>query len=142
MKTNEEITKWLLENAVNKNGDLDLRGIDLSKFEGNVYITKLKVKKDLFMSDCEVGGNLYQNFQKVNGDLLQDNQVVKGDLWQDVQNVKGDLWQEDQEVEGDLISHKLEKFETWKDNYFYVKRIKFQPITKDELAKMGYVLKD
>ena len=99
-------------------------------------------KKSLSLDGCEVGGDLFQNYQIVKGDLFQDSQNVGGDLWQDNQNVKGDLWQEDQEVEGDLISHKLEKFEPWKDNYFYVKRIKLTPITKDDLAKIGYVLKD
>ena len=131
MKTKQEITKWLLENAVNGDGDLSLRGIDLSKFEGNVYITKWKVKKDLSLNDCEVGGDLFQNFQVVKGDLFQDSQVVKGDLWQD-----------NQLVEGDLCSYKLEKSEMWEDKPGFVKRIKLTPITKDDLAKIGYVLKD
>ena len=49
MKTKQEITKWLLENCVNKHGNLDLRDIDLSKFEGNVYITDWKVKKKVYL---------------------------------------------------------------------------------------------
>lgn len=129
MKTNEEITKWLLENAVNKDGDLSLRGIDLSKFDGNVYITDWKVKKDLSLNDCEVGGDLSQNSQIVKGNLYQDNQVVKGELWQD-----------SQKVEGAIYSHKLEKLERWEDYPDYVRRIKLKPITKDKLAEMGYIL--
>ena len=131
MKTNEEITKWLLENAVNEEGDLSLRGIDLSKFDGNVFITDRKVKKDLSLNDCEVDGDLFQNFQVVNGDLFQDKQYVKGDLWQDNQN-----------VEGDLFSHKLKYPEAWENNFDYIKRIKLTPITKEELAQMGYILKE
>ncbi len=47
MKSKEEIRDWLLENAVSEYGNLLLRGLDFSDFDGNVYIDYMKVKKDL-----------------------------------------------------------------------------------------------
>lgn len=32
MKTREEIKKWILENCVDGDGDIDLRGLDFSDF--------------------------------------------------------------------------------------------------------------
>lgn len=143
MKTKEEITKWLLDNAVNEDNDLDLRDIDLSKFDGDVLITGWKVKNDLSLSGCEVGGDLFQNSQNVKGDLWQDSQKVKGNLYQHGQKVNGDLFQGKQQVEGKLYSHRLEDNERWGIYFDSVIRIKIlKPITKEELADMGYVLKE
>ena len=72
MKTIKEIKEWLLKNAVNAYGTLDLSELDFSDFAGNMNISNMKVK-----------GNLYQGNQKVEGDLIQNSQEVKGDLYQD-----------------------------------------------------------
>lgn len=120
MKTKEEIKKWLLKNCVDEDGNLDLSFLDFSDFDGDVYASSWKVKR-----------NLYQDGQMVNGNLFQNFQVVKGDLWQNTQK-----------VEGDLCSHKLEKSESWEDKPYFVRRIKLQSITRDELAKIDYILKD
>lgn len=45
MKTKQEIRDWLLENAVGFSGNLDLSDLDLSDFDGNVYINYMKVKR-------------------------------------------------------------------------------------------------
>ena len=83
MKTKNEIRDWLLKNAVNGYGTLDLSELDLSGFEGNVKLSSMKVKGNLFQGNQEVKGNLIQSFQEVKGDLIQGNQKVKGELWQD-----------------------------------------------------------
>lgn len=67
MKNNKEIKEWLLANCVNYDGDLDLRELDFSDFDGDILISYLIVKKDL-----------HQDSQEVGGDLLQDSQKVKG----------------------------------------------------------------
>lgn len=133
MKTKLEIKKWLLENCVSKNGDLDLSGLDFSNFEGDLIISNMKVKNTLFQSHHVIGKTLFQ-----------DGQHVRGNLYQDCQQVLGSLAQHSQIVKGDLYSHKLEKDELWGDTaYNYVFRIKaLKPITKEELAKMGYELKE
>ena len=82
MKTIEELKEWLLNNRVNKNGDLDLSELDFSDFEGNMNISNMKVK-----------GNLYQRNQEVKGDLDQSNQEVEGNLIQSYQKVKGDKYE-------------------------------------------------
>ena len=61
MKTKEEIKKWLLENCIDSDGDLDLSGLDFSDFDGDIDMSYMVVK-----------GNLYQDFQKVKGDLYQN----------------------------------------------------------------------
>ena len=87
-----EIKKWLLENCVSENGDLDLRNLDFSDFEGNVLISGMEVKGDLWQSDQEVQGSLYQANQKVQGSLYQQCQHVNRNLWQDHQKVQGCLY--------------------------------------------------
>ena len=47
-KSKKEIRDWLLENCVDENGDLALMYLDFSDFEGNVYISYMKVKKVYF----------------------------------------------------------------------------------------------
>ena len=89
----KELVKFLIKNFTNANGNLNLSKLDFSDFDGNISISRMKVK-----------GNLYQDCQKVEGDLYQDCQEVKGNLFQGCQEVKGDLWQNSQEVKGDLIS--------------------------------------
>ena len=82
MKTIKEIRDWLLENAVDNEGDLYLVGLDFSNFEGNVYINDMKVKK-----------SLWQNYQKVGEDLYQTNQKVGGDFYNHKLN-EDEYWEE------------------------------------------------
>ena len=84
--SNEELVKFLIENRTDDDGDLDLMDLDFSNFEGNIYISGMKV----------------------NGDLNQDNQCVKGNLYQDNQQVEGNLFQYCQKVKGKFLNHKLE----------------------------------
>lgn len=105
MKTKKEIKKWLLENCVDKDGDLDLSNLDFSDFDRNVFIAGMKVKKDLF-----------QGFQRVNGNLIQHHQKVKGNLYQDCQKVNSNLHQEDQIVEGTIFQDNIENKENKNEN--------------------------
>lgn len=73
MKTKEEIREWLLDNAVDEYGDLDLSGLDFSDFEVDVYISNMKVQGNLFQSGQEVQGSLDQCGQKVQGHLYNKN---------------------------------------------------------------------
>lgn len=98
MKSKEEIKQWLLENCVDKKGNLDLIGLDFSDFEGDVFIGDMRVKKDLYQQYQKVDGHLFQNYQEVGCTLWQDEQKVGNNLYQCHQNVKGDLWQNEQIV--------------------------------------------
>lgn len=122
MKTIQEIRDWLLENAVNKDGDLDLSCLDFSDFDGNVYIDYMKVKK-----------NLHQCCQNVGGDLLQHDQKVGENLYQT-----------NQEVVKDFYNHKLKNNEYWEEKGDFVIRRKnmLKEITLEELEKMGFKLKE
>ena len=73
MKTKTEIKEWLLENAVDKDGDLMLDYLDFSDFKGDVYIDHMRVKCDLWQNRHEVQGDLMQNHQKVEGDLYNED---------------------------------------------------------------------
>ena len=105
MKTINEIKQWLLKNAVNEDGDLVLSDLDLSDFEGNVYIHGWKVKHSLDQSEQQVGGNLIQNYQVVDGDIYQNYQVVDGGIHQDHQIADGDIYQ-DRQIADDIIQDK------------------------------------
>lgn len=132
MKSIEEIRDWLLANAVNNEGDLDLSDLDFSNFDGDVYINKMKVKK-----------NLFQDCQKVGEDLFQKGQEVGKSLYQYYQKIGGSLHQYGQKVGGDFYNHKLNEDEYWEEKRDCVVRIKkLKEITLWELEKMGYKLKE
>ena len=103
MKTREEIRNWLLENAVDDDGDLILNGLDFSDFEGDVYISNMKVKGNLYQNEYEVQRNLHQSKHRVQGYLYQDDHEVQGDLTQSNHEVKGNLIQSNHEVKGNLL---------------------------------------
>lgn len=98
----EEIKKWLLENCVDKNGNLDLSGLDFSDFDGSVDISGMKVKKNLLQNKQQVEGCLYQRDQRVRFDLDQPCQQVERDLDQHGQDVGGDLMQNSNDVFGNV----------------------------------------
>ena len=132
MKSIEEIRDWLLANAVNNEGDLYLVGLDLSNFDGDVFISKMKVKN-----------NLYQNFQIVGKSLMQNYQKSGEDLLQYCQDVGKSLYQDSQKVGEEFYNHKLNKNEYWEEYKDYVMRRKnHKKITKKQLAEMGYELEE
>lgn len=85
MLSKKEIKKWLLKNCIDKDGNLDLSNLDFSDFDGNVNISHMKVKSNLYQGFQEVEKDLFQRFQEVNGNLYQECQKVKGDLFQNGQ---------------------------------------------------------
>lgn len=120
MKSTEEIKKWLLENAKDKNGNLNLSCLDFSDFDGDVNISFMRVKRNLYQGCQEVGGF----------------------LWQAHQTTGGDLYQADQNVGEEFYSHKLGIDDYWEENNNYVvRRKKLKEITLEELEKLGYKLK-
>lgn len=132
MKSKQEIRDWLLENAVNENGTLDLSELDLSDFDGDVYIDFMKVKK-----------NLHQCCQNVGGDLLQHNQKVGENLYQTNQKVGKNLWQAFQNVGEEFYNHKLKKNECWEEKRDCVIRIKKIDYNKKKLInKLESILKE
>ncbi len=81
--TIKDLEKIMLENFVNEYGNLDISGLDFSEFNGNINISRMKVKGDLFQYNQKVGGHLFQCNQKVSRNLIQDSQKVIGELIQD-----------------------------------------------------------
>ena len=112
-KTITEIRDYLLENRTDKNGDLDLIGLDFSEFEGDVYISWMKVKKNRFSSYNEVEGNNYQSYNKVKGNNYQSYNKVDCDLYDYNNSAK---------------NHKI-----WKDGYW--ETIENSPILKQKSSK-------
>ena len=145
--TREEV---LLELFTDEDGDLYLSWLDFSDFEGNVWVSGLKVKKDLRLNDnmvkgnlwqnnCVVEGNLYQSYHEVKGDLYQWEHNVKGDLYQDKQKVDGNLYQSYQEVEGDYYTLDIKV----KGEIVFEEPTKMlKKITLQELKEMGYELEE
>ena len=139
MKTINELRDYLLENYVNDIGDLDISCLDFSDFDGDVVLNGMKVKGSLHQDYQDVKGNLWQGNQNVGGDLTQNCQKVGIDLWQDDQKVDGALWQSYSTVKGDYICMGIEVGGNIHIDY-PTKLLK--DITREELAKMGYRLKD
>ena len=137
MLDDEKTIKWLLKHRVDGFGNINLCGLDFRAARRGVNFSNIKVR-----------GNLYQNNQKVEGDLIQCYQHVEGDLIQDSQIVDKNLYQSGQSVKGDLISHKLPPWEHWEDyedlvcGKSVIRKRNLKPITREELKKMGYVLKE
>ena len=166
MLSNEKTVKWLLKHRVDEFGNINLNGLDFTSANCSVWFSEIKVTKSLYQDMQEVGedlsqggqkvgGNLLQGYQEVKGDLSQDHQIVDKNLYQSCQVVKGNLHQCLQSVKGDLISHKIPEWEFWKywEDYAdtcsskyginsVIRKCNLKPITKEELAKMGYVLKE
>jgi len=94
MKDINEVRDYLVKHRTDKFGDLDLSNLDFSNFDGNIYISGMKVKNDLFQMGQLVRGDLYQNSQIVKGYLYQGNQKVEGSLYQDNQVVEEYLVQD------------------------------------------------
>ena len=117
MKTKTEIKEWLLDNAVDEDGDLMINDLDFSDFEGGVYISSMKVRGDLYQSNQEVQGSLYQSNHEVQGNLSQGSQEVKGNLHNKNSQYGGNLYE--------TPSTKLLK-----------------EVTAEELAELGYKLKE
>lgn len=128
MKTIEEVRDYLLENRVSVAGDLNLRGLDFSDFDGDVIISRMKVKKDLIQSHCEVQGDLHQTCYKVQGNLYQNSHKVQGDLNQSYHEVQGDYYSRNIAVKGHVEYKKPTKL--------------LKEINAKELAKLGYKLKE
>ncbi len=99
--TQEEKKKWILENCINDNEYderlIDLSDLDFSDFDGDVLISGMTVKGNLWQTRQKVESNLYQGYQEIKGDLYQNRQIVSGDLWQSEQIVQGSLYQNNEE---------------------------------------------
>lgn len=87
--SNKEIKKWMLENCVDSDGDLVLGNLDFSDFDGDIYMSDWKVKRNLYQSYHEVGGNLYQRYHEVGGNLEQTCHKVDGNLTEGYHRVGG-----------------------------------------------------
>ena len=110
MKTIEETKKWLLENRVNKYGDLDLSGLDFSDFDGNVSIGHMKVKNNLVQNYQEVGLSLFQDGQKVK-DSFFDHKLKDDEEWKAHDNfvVRGKKLEEISRKELEDMGYKLKE---------------------------------
>ncbi|WP_281512158.1 hypothetical protein [Mammaliicoccus vitulinus] len=92
--TKKDLKIILLDNFVKNYRDgkfyLDLSYLDFSDFDGDVDISEMKVKRDLFQDLQKVQGHLWQDCQKVEGNLYQSCQEVEGDLYSDESKLKED----------------------------------------------------
>lgn len=155
MKTPEEFKQYILENFRNDDGNIVICNVDLSDFDGDVYIDEWTVKNNLHQGHQMVGGDLYQSNQIVVGYLYQHVQTVGKDLWQNFQEVHQTLKQNNQRVIGNLhqdshifagtlYNHKLKEDEEVideSDTFIAIKK-RLKKITKEKLAEMGYELEE
>lgn len=146
MESKERIKRWLLENCLDKFGNLDLSELDFSDFDGEVLLFNMKVKENLYQYGQEVSGELFQSnqkvkrslhqdYQEVKDSLYQDNQQVGGSLRQDYQKVQGDLYQDDQKVAGAIFQDNITKTdidETINELKEIISKLEKQKINEEE----------
>lgn len=147
--TINDLRDYMLEHFVDNNGNLDVCGLDFSDFNGDVYLSGMKVGRNLnqsdhtvrgylIQSDHTVRGNLNQSDHTVGGYLIQMRHKVGGSLKQSGHKVDGGLSQSWQEVQGDYMCNGV-KFGG--DARVDEPQKLLKEITKEELAEMGYKLK-
>ena len=120
MKSKEEIRDWILDNCVDKCGNIDLSYLDFSDFDGDIYISDMKVKRDL-----------YQNYQKVVGSIHQENHYVRDDLFQG-----------SQAVGKELHSHRISGVEKWENFGDDVKRVSYIETEQTGSETYGKILRE
>lgn len=82
MKTKKQIVKWLIDNATNEYGTLDLDYLPLEDydFKGNVSISNNKFKGN-FLAQCNViEKSCYVNCNSVGEDLYANSNVANGEV--------------------------------------------------------------
>ena len=97
------------------------------------YLLENRVDEDgdLMLDDLDFStfyGDVYITGMKVKGSLYQDNQKVDGDLFQGSQEVEGDYYCRDVQVKGNIFVNEPTRI--------------LQEITTEELAELGYKLKE
>lgn len=126
MKKMEELRNYLLENYVDEDGDLNISHLDFSDFNGNVYISGMKVKGNLSQYGHEVKGSLIQSGHQVKGNLIQSNHEVQGYLSQGHQKAQGNLYNQNNKYGGERYENPSTKL--------------LKVISPEELAELGYKL--
>lgn len=69
--TINELRDIIIENFKNKQGNVEISGLDFSNFDGYIDIGGMRVK-----------GNLHQSGHRVEGDLFQSRHEVKGEIFE------------------------------------------------------------
>lgn len=75
--TPKQLKKLLLKYCLTPDGHLDLSMVDLSDFNGNVYISNWIVKNNLYINNHIVYGDMYINKNKVGGNVYEGNNTKK-----------------------------------------------------------------
>lgn len=107
----DEVRDWLLKNRVNDDGNLDLSNLDFSDFDGDVYISEMIVKGNLYQYDQDAGGDIIQSFNDAQGKLVQTHcsgeicvdqrgTFTEGDLYTGGAYVKGNYLFKDDTIKG------------------------------------------
>jgi len=79
-KTKKQIAKWLLDNAINEYGTLDLDYLPLEDFQGNVSISNNHFNGN-FLAQCNViAKSCYVNCLSVGEDLYANSNVANGEI--------------------------------------------------------------
>lgn len=107
---------------------IDISGLDFSDIDKPIDMSGMVVKDKLLIGGLKVGNGLHQGNQEVDGYLYQSNQVVNGNLYQSNQKAYGELHNTGNKY-GESLTEDTSK-------------PLLKEISKKELAKLGYVLKE
>lgn len=94
----------LIELFSNNEGNLDLRGLDFSDFEGNVIFSKMMLRENLYITGVKTEGTVFQWGHKANL-VEQQGHVVRENILQGEHLVKGNVFQEEIICESSILQH-------------------------------------
>lgn len=82
MISNKELVEYLLKNRVDRNGNLNLEGLDFSFFDGDIDISGIVAKGNIYQSCQKSGKSIYQDHQVACVDIVQEHQRAYGNIYQ------------------------------------------------------------
>lgn len=120
--------KHIITKYYSNDEGIDISGLDFSDIDKPIDMSGMVVKDKLLIGGLKVGNGLHQGNQEVDGYLYQSNQEVNGNLYQSNQKAYGELHNTGNKY-GESLTEDTSK-------------PLLKEISKKELAKLGYVIKE
>ena len=76
----QKLVDYLLMNYIDKNGNLNLEGLNFGDFGGDICINNMIAKGNIHQNDHRCGGNIYQSNHISDKSIFQKNQSYRQKL--------------------------------------------------------------
>lgn len=126
MHTDKQRIEYIINNCVDKYGDIDLRFLDFTK---SILPNGEKFKGDIYLDGLKTNGSVSQDYTYVGKNLHRTNCEVKNDLWQNNNIVNGKTYNDF--TEHNKIMVFILNNEEWVEDERYMKKL--EELTKEQL---------